>query len=277
MMKPGLLRSRWAAVGAAVAVTLGGGTVWVASAATPTAPTSFVATDPTRVLDTREPSSPIKTLGFGSNVTLSLASVVPADALAVSLNVTVVNGTGSSFLVVYPTGTTKPTASNINWADSQAHGNAVNVKLGTNSSIDIFNLNGTVDVIVDVSGFYVPGGAGSQGPPGPPGPKGDPGSPGFAPPTLVTDDLEYVVGAGNVNFAGAGWDACDTIDQIDVFGPLGFTAGQDVAPTLGRFTGSFEIPNFPGSYLLVAQGSPQSAACNNAIAVFTVVPTLSRG
>jgi len=88
MMKPGLLRSRWAAVGAAVAVTLGGGTVWVASAATPTAPTSFVATDPTRVLDTREPSSPIKTLGFGSNVTLSLASVVPAGALAVSLNVT---------------------------------------------------------------------------------------------------------------------------------------------------------------------------------------------
>src|SRR4051794_39013329 len=86
-MRSGLLRSRWAAVGAAVAVTLGGGTVWVASAAAPTAPTSFVATDPTRVLDTREPTSPIKTLGLGGNVTLSLAAVVPAEAVAVSLNV----------------------------------------------------------------------------------------------------------------------------------------------------------------------------------------------
>src|SRR5262249_50910718 len=154
-----------------------------------------------------------KTLGLGSNVTLSLASVVPADAVAVSLNVTVVNGTGSSFLLVYPTGTTKPTASNINWADSEAHSNAVNVKLGTNRSVDIFNNNGTVDVIVDVSGFYIPGGLGTQGPPGPPGapgPKGDQGPPGVAAPILVTDNVEYVVGSGNVNFEGTGWDACDT-------------------------------------------------------------------
>lgn len=45
-------RSRWAAIGAAVAVTLGAGGM-VAVNAAPSAPSSFVSIDPTRVLDTR--------------------------------------------------------------------------------------------------------------------------------------------------------------------------------------------------------------------------------
>jgi len=46
-----LWRSRWAAVGAAVAVTLGAGGLYTSFAAT--APSNFIAVSPVRVLDTR--------------------------------------------------------------------------------------------------------------------------------------------------------------------------------------------------------------------------------
>ena len=153
-MKTSSIRSRWAAIGAAVAVSLGGGGVWIASAAE-TAPTALVSIDPTRVLDTREAASSIHTLGPDTNATLSLASSVPADAVAVSLNVTAIGGTAPSYLLVYPTGTAKPTASNVNWTDADVHANAATVKLGTNSSVDIYNANGSIDVIIDLTGWYI--------------------------------------------------------------------------------------------------------------------------
>jgi hypothetical protein len=47
-----LMRCRWAAIGAAVAVSLAGGGVFIAIAAT-SAPSSVVTIEPVRVLDTR--------------------------------------------------------------------------------------------------------------------------------------------------------------------------------------------------------------------------------
>jgi len=47
-----LWRSRWAAIGAAVAVTFGGGGLFVVNAASG-APSSVVSIDPVRILDTR--------------------------------------------------------------------------------------------------------------------------------------------------------------------------------------------------------------------------------
>ena len=61
------MRSRWAAIGAAVAVSLGAGTLFVASAAD-SEPSSFVAVTPTRIVDTREalglPSAPTPFLHY---------------------------------------------------------------------------------------------------------------------------------------------------------------------------------------------------------------------
>ena len=47
------LRVRWAAIGAAVAVSLGGGTVLIASASNNVGASSFSPVVPIRVLDTR--------------------------------------------------------------------------------------------------------------------------------------------------------------------------------------------------------------------------------
>src|SRR6478735_4357475 len=98
-------RSRWAAIGAAVAVTLGGGGVFMASAAGPSAPSSVVTIDPVRVLDTRDPVnvglpgpfvSPVsqKLKVAGSVATTSgTTTAVPVGATGVLLNVTAVGAT----------------------------------------------------------------------------------------------------------------------------------------------------------------------------------------
>ena len=179
-MRPGMIRSRWAAIGAAVAVTLGGGGVWIASAAGESAPQEFVSMTPQRVLDTREAVYKQPALTSGQDITLSLTKYVPNTAVAVALNLTVVDGTGRSYLTLYPTGITKPFVSSINWSDAEAVANSVVVKLGTNQSINIFNNNQTVNVVIDISGYYVnaSAGAGAAGPAGPAGPAGADGEDG---------------------------------------------------------------------------------------------------
>ena len=181
-MKFDLWRSRWAAAGAAIAIAVGGGGLFAASALGKTDDASLlVPMVPVRVLDTRQPTSPFHTMAPSGVLTLSLADRVPSDATAASINLTVVNGTLGSFLTLFPTGTEMPLASAINWADGWAHANSTVVKLGTTMSFDIYNLAGNVDVVIDLVGYYVPapaGGGTGSGPQGPQGPAGATGAKG---------------------------------------------------------------------------------------------------
>ena len=158
-------RSRWAAVGAAVAVTLGGGTVLHYAAAAPgdIVANSFVPVSPTRILDTRP--APLNVGGFvgplvsGQTITFQVTGVagVPANATAVVMNVTVDATTGSSFLTVFPAGEARPIVSNLNWVAGTTIPNLVTVKIGAAGQVSVFNLNGNAHVIADVAGYYVPG------------------------------------------------------------------------------------------------------------------------
>lgn len=99
-----LWRSRWAAIGAAVAVTFGGGGLFVANAAT-SAPSSVVMIDPVRILDTRDPLDIGLPGPFVSAVSQKLqvtGAAVPAGATGVLLNVTVVTPTANGFLSIRP-------------------------------------------------------------------------------------------------------------------------------------------------------------------------------
>jgi hypothetical protein len=157
-------RSRWAAIGAAVAVSLGAGTAlhYVAAAPGDVVTTSFVPTAPVRILDTRP--APENVGGFVGPLTsgqthtfqVSGAAGVPSTATAVVLNVTVTGTSASSFLTVYPAGATRPTASNLNWETGTTIPNLVTVKLGTGGQVSVFNLSGNAHVIADVSGYYAP-------------------------------------------------------------------------------------------------------------------------
>ena len=87
---------------------------------------------------------------------------VPATATAVVVNATAAHGSAASFLTVYPAGvTTVPTASNVNFSAGEAVANRVTVAVGTGGQIEVYNHAGTVDVDVDVDGYYT--GAGGTG------------------------------------------------------------------------------------------------------------------
>jgi hypothetical protein len=161
----GLWRTRWAAIGAAVAVTVGAGTALRMAVAAPgdTTPTSFFPLPPTRILDTRP--APLNVGGFigplgqQSTRTIQVAGVagVPLNASAVVMNVTVDRTSLSSFLTVYPAGGQRPVVSNLNWkAAGTTIPNLVTVKLGTNGQVSIYNNTGSTDVIADVAGYYAP-------------------------------------------------------------------------------------------------------------------------
>ncbi|MGD0875453.1 MAG: hypothetical protein ABSA14_10755 [Acidimicrobiales bacterium] len=118
--------------------------------------------------------SPVRALGaldFGAPVGPNAAvpvqvtgtiTGVPATATAVVVNATAAHGSAASFLTVYPAGvTTVPTASNVNFSAGEAVANRVTVAVGTGGQIEVYNHAGTVDVDVDVDGYYT--GAGGTG------------------------------------------------------------------------------------------------------------------
>jgi hypothetical protein len=67
---------------------------------------------------------------------------------------TATNPTASSYLTVYRSQATRPLASDLNYGPGQTIPNLVVVKLGPDGKIDLYNLAGSVDVIVDVAGWY---------------------------------------------------------------------------------------------------------------------------
>jgi len=127
---------------------------------------AFVPIVPCRLLDTRPtsqvgpqgtpvgPQSALTADVYGNN---GQCVGVPANATAVAMNVTVLNGTEASFLTVFPPDVDRPTASNLNWQPGQAPTpNKVDVKLASNGKVRFYNQNGSVDVIADIVGYYEP-------------------------------------------------------------------------------------------------------------------------
>lgn len=125
---------------------------------------SFVPITPCRLADTRV-QTPVGTratpIGAGETVTLQVTGsngqcILPADATGIASNVTVVNPTAASYLTVFPADAAQPLASNLNWtAASSATPNQVTVALSATGAVKVFNNAGTIDVVVDIVGYYV--------------------------------------------------------------------------------------------------------------------------
>ena len=120
---------------------------------------NYTPVNPYRILDTRNTGG---LLGPGVIRSLQVTGVgsgtqIPADATAAVLNVTEVSGSASSLLTVFPYGTITPTASNLNFAAHTVIANLVTVTLGEHTNqgwIDIYNALGSVNVVVDVEGYF---------------------------------------------------------------------------------------------------------------------------
>ncbi len=106
------------------------------------------------MLDTRNTAAVVPT---GSMTTVNVTSAgVPADAKAVSLNVTVTGTTGAGFVTVFPCDAAQPETSNLNFAGGQTIANAVLATPSAAGTICLFNSIGT-ELIVDIGG-YLPAG-----------------------------------------------------------------------------------------------------------------------
>ena len=187
-----------AAVGV-VAVGVTGYRQWDTSAAPGDVDATYVPVANCRLLDTRPatvigakstPLGPGEAGAYVQQVTGDNGDCsIPDDAVAVAMNVTIVNPTAASNLRVHPADTETPLASNLNWVAGQSPTpNKVDVKLSAAGAVRLFNQNGTVDVVGDVVGYYtdsslvelaeLAGTPGPQGPVGPQGPAGADGSQG---------------------------------------------------------------------------------------------------
>lgn len=128
----------------------------------------FHSTVPIRIADTRPGQSTadgqyIGSGAIGTGQTLRIqvlgrAGIPSSGVSAVSLNVTVVSPSSAGHLTVYPTGTSVPNASNVNFSAGQIKPNAVIAKVGSDGSISIYNSAGSSHVIVDFNGWFPTGG-----------------------------------------------------------------------------------------------------------------------
>ncbi len=120
----------------------------------------FTPVTPVRLVDTRKTG---RALVPTSRLDVALAGVsVPADTTAVVLNVTAVAPTTSGHVQVFPrptSGDVRPTVSNINVVEGVDQPNLVTTRLGAGGAVRITTGQTTAHVLVDLAGWYTPGGA----------------------------------------------------------------------------------------------------------------------
>ena len=117
---------------------------------------------PYRVLDTRQ-SAPIAAGGTVGVQVTGVGGVPPGGVSAVVVNLTATNATAPSFISAWPDGSPRPTASNLNFLPGQTVPNRAVVKVGVDGRIDLYNLAGTADLVVDVDGWFTDGSSAAGG------------------------------------------------------------------------------------------------------------------
>ena len=140
-----------------------------------TAPGGFDRVVPTRVLDTRRASRPGGSGPLGPDGVLDLdvnreldgtarsAPLIPVDATAIALNLTLTDQTDETYLTAYPTptdGAGPPIASNVNASPGEDRANLVIVRRGDGGKVRIFNKHGSAHVVADIVGYISPSATG---------------------------------------------------------------------------------------------------------------------
>jgi large repetitive protein len=115
---------------------------------------------PFRICDTRAhsptPACAGRTLGAALSVQIT-GTQVPSTAQAVVVNLTVINHSASTtFVSAYPSGGLRPLASNVNVDPDATQANLAIVALSSGGALTVYNSIGSVDVLIDVEGYFIP-------------------------------------------------------------------------------------------------------------------------
>jgi uncharacterized protein YkwD len=136
-----------------VIVDVGG---WYTDASVAGSLGAFVPVIPARILDTRDGTGGLPgALGTGGTVDIQITGrggVPSSGARAVILNVTVTQPVAGGYLTIYPAGSARPLASDVNYLAGDNQPNLVVVKLGTGGKVGLYASAGT-HVIYDVAGW----------------------------------------------------------------------------------------------------------------------------
>jgi spore germination protein YaaH len=128
---------------------------------------TYLPLNPVRLLDTRAGNGLSGVLTAGTPRTFQVAGRggVPANAIAVTGNLTVVDATMSWAVALGPVATSSPTTSTINFSTRQIIANGLTVGLssaGTLSATYLSKPGNTTNLVFDVSGYFVPGSSGAK-------------------------------------------------------------------------------------------------------------------
>ena len=131
--------------------------VGLCHSALPSPAADFYALPPCRLADTRGGSP----LPANQRNTLPAAGLcgIPADAVAVAANVTVVQPSSSGHLRLYPAGAPAPDTSVLNFRTGRTRANNAVVALGVEGKIDVRcdlpgAASGAAHVVIDVTGYF---------------------------------------------------------------------------------------------------------------------------
>lgn len=119
----------------------------------------FVPAAPSRLLDTRSAIGTPGTSPVGPAATLNLkvtgvGPIPSSGVLAVVLTVTATQPTSFTHITVWPSGSARPLASNLNLSPGQTVPNMVVVPVGASGEVSLFNNAGTTHLLADVSGWF---------------------------------------------------------------------------------------------------------------------------
>ena len=136
------------------------------AAVTPLAGASYFAVTPNRIADSRPATHlGLNTLTSGTAKTFQVTGLVPSDAsrnipagaVAITGNLTVVNATSQGFVSLTTTAINSPTTSTINFPARDIRANGVTIALGSGGTLSVAFVGtrgATADVVLDVTGYF---------------------------------------------------------------------------------------------------------------------------
>ncbi|MFK7917504.1 MAG: hypothetical protein AB8G14_05470 [Ilumatobacter sp.] len=126
----------------------------VADAAPNTVTAAFEPVGPHRLADTREADCGCRRIDSRTiRVDIGTSATVPQQITAAAVTITVTRAATRGYATVYPSGTSRPVASTVNFPALRSAANSTIVGVGSNGSVDVF-VSADAHVIVDVTGVF---------------------------------------------------------------------------------------------------------------------------
>ncbi len=119
---------------------------------------AFVPLTPRRLVDSRDGTGGYSTpWGGGTSRSVGLTggtTTVPSNATALVVNLTGVLPSSATHISAWPAGQTMPVASNLNLPAGDVRANLAVLAVGPLGQVSVFNNSGTVNLVIDVDGYF---------------------------------------------------------------------------------------------------------------------------